>query len=162
MHLNGSFCELIVPHHRTLLEVLRDDLELTGTKRGCDDASCGACTVLVDGSPRLACITLGLTVDGAAVTSIEGARTSPQLESIQTALQETGGLQCGFCTPGMVLAVSALLAATPHPGEREIREGLSNNMCRCTGYTPIIEAVRKAAQSPAFRDGGVKACEARL
>lgn len=143
--MNGSLREALVPHHRSLLDFLRDDLELTGTKRGCDDASCGACTVLLDGRPRLSCITLAHGVPGRSVTTIEGAGEPGRLSDLQLAFISEGGLQCGFCTPGMVLAAGALLQRIPHPSEAQVREGLSNNSCRCTGYGRIVQAVRRAA-----------------
>ena len=151
MHLNGEPRELTVLAHRTLLEVLREDLGLTGTKRGCDDASCGACTVLVSGEPRLACISLALLQDGAEITTIEGLAGDGALTALQEAFLATGGLQCGYCTPGMVLAAEGFLRSGRELTHEAIREGLAGNLCRCTGYAPIVEAVRRAA---AARQGG--------
>lgn len=147
MCVNRETCEVAVAPNRTLLEVLREDLHLTGTKRGCDDASCGACTVFVDGKPQLSCIVLALCVQEAAVNTIEGATTDGRLSALQESLINEGGLQCGYCTPGIVLAAEALLEHTPEPSESEIREGLSNNLCRCTGYSRIIHAVKSAVKT---------------
>jgi aerobic-type carbon monoxide dehydrogenase small subunit (CoxS/CutS family) len=145
IRVNGEPAELQIAPHRTLLEVLREDLGLTGAKRGCDDGSCGACTVLVDGEPRLACLSLALLVDGAAVTTIEGIASDGRLSALQEAFLTTGGLQCGYCTPGMVLAAEAHLRSSLELTDEAIREGLAGNLCRCTGYAPIAEAVRRAA-----------------
>jgi len=142
--VNGESRELAVDPGRTLLDLLRDDLGLTGTKRGCDDASCGACTVLVDGRPHLACIALALCHDGSRVLTIEGASPPEGVHAIQTALVDGGGLQCGYCTPGIVLAARALLDRIPNPTPGDVREGISNNLCRCTGYERIIGAVLSA------------------
>jgi carbon-monoxide dehydrogenase small subunit len=147
--VNGDPYQVAAAPHQTLLEVLREALSLTGTKRGCDDASCGACTVLIGGRPALSCIRLALTAAGAEVTTIEGARHSRLAVLVQNALAEHGGIQCGYCTPGIVLAAQALLDANPHPDERQLREGLSNNLCRCTGYTSIIGALEKAISKEA-------------
>jgi len=130
----------------TLLEVLRDDLALTGTKRGCDSGECGACTVLCDGEPILACITLAVAVEGRAITTIEGVAEKGALHPLQRAFDEVGAVQCGFCTPGMVLSSKALLARNNDPSPEEIAEALSGNLCRCTGYGRIVEAVRLAAK----------------
>ena len=145
IRVNGDTHEVAAAPNRTLLDLLREDLGLTGTKRGCDDASCGACTVLVDGRPALSCISLALTAEGAEMMTIEGAAGDGRLSPLQEALVAEGGLQCGYCTPGVVLAAWALLARTPSPTEDQIREGISNNLCRCTGYGRIMEAVRKGA-----------------
>ena len=151
--VNGVPRQAAVRGNETLLEVLRDDLGLTGTKEGCDDASCGACTVLVDGRTVLSCAHLALLVEGADVTTIEGVARDGKLSVVQDALVENGGLQCGYCTPGMVLAAQSLLdgmlqaeRAAGTPIDRDaIREGLSNNLCRCTGYDRIARAVELAA-----------------
>ena len=129
----------------TLLEVLRETLQLTGTKQGCDGGECGACTVLVDGEPRLACITLAASVEGHAVESIEALAAQGRLAALQRAFHEKLGAQCGFCTPGMVMAAEALLRREPQPSEEQIRAALAGNLCRCTGYVKIIESVRAAA-----------------
>ena len=147
VRVNGTLHEVRVPHSRSLLDLLRDDLGLTGTKRGCDDASCGACTVLVDGKPRLSCIALAHLTQGSKVTTIEGTSEPGRLSTLQQALVTEGGLQCGYCTPGMVLAAEALLRRLPNPTEAQVREGLSNNACRCTGYGRIAQAVLRAAEA---------------
>ena len=144
--INGDPHQVAVRPEQTLLEVVRDDLGLTGTKRGCDDASCGACTVLVDGEPVLSCVQLALLTDGAAITTIESAAEDRQLSAVQDSLVAEGGLQCGYCTPGMVLTTHALLRRVPDPDNETIRVGLSGNLCRCTGYLRIVEAVRHAAE----------------
>ena len=163
--VNGVPRQAAVRANQTLLEVLREDLGLTGTKEGCDDASCGACTVLLDGKPVISCVHVALLAEGVDVTTIEGVAQDGQLSAVQEALIESGGLQCGYCTPGMVLAAHSLLAATSQaatsqevaasgegacasdgPPDRDaIREGLSNNLCRCTGYERIARAVELAA-----------------
>jgi aerobic-type carbon monoxide dehydrogenase small subunit (CoxS/CutS family) len=130
---------------RTLLRVLRDDLGRTGTKEGCDDSECGACMVLVDGRPVNSCSYLALQADGRAVTTVEGLAADDALHPLQRAFLEGGGIQCGFCTPGMLISAAALLARDPDPSEEAIRDGLAGNLCRCTGYQPIIRAVRRAA-----------------
>jgi aerobic-type carbon monoxide dehydrogenase small subunit (CoxS/CutS family) len=141
--VNGDPFQVAAAPNETLLEVLRETLGFTGTKRGCDDASCGACTVLVDGGPVLSCIRLALTADGAEVTTIEGASRSPLASRVQRALADEGGLQCGYCTPGIVLAAHALFSEDPQPSEEALRAGLSGNLCRCTGYVRILEALKK-------------------
>jgi aerobic-type carbon monoxide dehydrogenase small subunit (CoxS/CutS family) len=125
--------------------VLRDDLELTGTKEGCDDSECGACMVLVDGEPVNSCSYLALQAEGKEITTVEGLSRNGQLNSLQRAFLEQGGVQCGFCTPGMLISATALLARTPRPSDEEIRAGLAGNLCRCTGYTTIVAAVQQAA-----------------
>ncbi len=131
---------------RTLLvQFLREDCELTGTKIGCDTSSCGACTVLLDGESVKSCTMLAAQADGAAVTTIEGLATGPELHPVQRAFQDQHGLQCGFCTAGMVMATVSLLAEVPHPSERDVRLGLEGNLCRCTGYHNIVQAVLAAA-----------------
>jgi carbon-monoxide dehydrogenase small subunit len=130
---------------RTLLSVLRSELGLTGSKEGCDDSECGACMVLIDGEPVNACSYLALQAAGRSVTTIEGLASGTGLHPLQQAFLEHGGVQCGFCTPGMLMSATALLAANPDPTEEEIRAGLSGNLCRCTGYVGIVEAVRSVA-----------------
>src|SRR5215212_7487473 len=131
---------------RTLLRALRDDLGRTGTKEGCDDSECGACMVLVDGVPVNSCSYLALQANGRAITTVEGlAGPDGELHPLQRAFIEGGGIQCGFCTPGMLISAAALLAVEPDPSDDEIRDGLAGNLCRCTGYQPIIAAVRTAA-----------------
>ena len=131
---------------RTLLRALRDDLGRTGTKEGCDDSECGACMVLVDGVPVNSCSYLALQANGRAITTVEGlAGPDGDLHPLQRAFIEGGGIQCGFCTPGMLISAAALLAADPDPSEDAIRDGLAGNLCRCTGYQPIVRAVQAAA-----------------
>ncbi len=139
--VNGEPYQLEIPANRTLLDVIRDDLAMTGTKQGCGNGECGACTVLLDGEPVNACLVLALQADGRSVTTIEGLSQNGELDSIQNAFINHGAIQCGFCTPGMVLSVKALLNKAPKPTEREIREALTGNFCRCTGYQKIVEAV---------------------
>jgi len=146
LSVNGEERQLLVPVHRTLLEVLREDLGLTGTKHGCELGECGTCTVLVDGRPQLSCLLLPLQVEGAEITTIEGLGTTAELHPLQRAFAELGAAQCGYCTPGMLLAASALLDERPRPTRDEIREALAGNLCRCTGYVKILEAVELAAE----------------
>jgi len=146
--VNGELCELEIPAHRTLLDVIREDLGFTGTKQGCGNGECGACTVLLDGNPVNACLVLALQADGKSVTTIEGLSRGGALDPIQEAFIAKGAIQCGFCTPGMVLSVKALLDRTPRPGEMEIREALTGNFCRCTGYQKIVEAVQSLIHHP--------------
>ena len=137
---------------RTLLRVLRDDLGRTGAKEGCDDSECGACMVLVDGRPVNSCSYLALQAAGREITTVEGlAGPGGELHPLQRAFVEGGGIQCGFCTPGMLISAAALLAADPDPSEEAIREALAGNLCRCTGYQPIVRAVQAAAAE--LRDG---------
>jgi 4-hydroxybenzoyl-CoA reductase subunit gamma len=145
--VNGRVREGAVADHALLIDYLREDLGLTGTKRGCDGGECGACTVLVDGEPRLACITLAARCDGATVQTIESLAENGRLSRLQRAFHEKLGTQCGFCTPGMIMAAEALLQKNPAPDEAQIRDALSGNLCRCTGYVKIIEAVTTAAGS---------------
>jgi 4-hydroxybenzoyl-CoA reductase subunit gamma len=130
----------------TLLEVLREGLGRTGTKQGCDGGECGACTVLVDGEPRLACITLAASVEGREIETIESLAAGGRLSALQRAFHERLGTQCGFCTPGMVMAAEALLRRESEPTEAQVREALAGNLCRCTGYVKIVESVLAAAQ----------------
>jgi 4-hydroxybenzoyl-CoA reductase subunit gamma len=143
--VNGRTRELALPGSALLLEVLRDELGLTGTKQGCDGGECGACTVLVDGEPRLACITLAASVAGKRIETIENIVRSGRMGRLQQAFHEQLGTQCGFCTPGMVMAAEALLRRVPQPSEAQIREALAGNLCRCTGYVKIVESVQAAA-----------------
>ena len=137
---------------RTLLSVLRGELGLTGSKEGCDDSECGACMVLVDGQPVNSCSYLALQVDGREVTTVEGLASGTSLHPLQRAFLDHGGVQCGFCTPGMLMSATALLGANPDPTDDEIRAGLSGNLCRCTGYVGIVAAVRSAASVLADAD----------
>jgi carbon-monoxide dehydrogenase small subunit len=145
LRVNGEEFELLVPVHRTLLEVLREDLRLTGTKHGCELGECGTCTVLVDGQPQLSCLLLPVQLEKREVTTVEGMGSAARLHPLQQAFAELGAAQCGYCTPGMLLSASALLQRSPRPGREEIREALAGNLCRCTGYAKIVEAVQLAA-----------------
>jgi len=145
--VNGRDREEAVADHALLIDLLREDLGLTGTKRGCDGGECGACTVLIDGQPRLACITLAVRCEGSAVETIEVLAASGRMSRLQQAFHEKLGTQCGFCTPGMIMAAEALLRRDPSPSEAQIRDALSGNLCRCTGYVKIIEAVQAASGS---------------
>ncbi|MBF0354244.1 MAG: 4-hydroxybenzoyl-CoA reductase subunit gamma [Alphaproteobacteria bacterium] len=144
--VNGRLREDAVDSATLLLDYLRDQVGLTGTKQGCDGGECGACTVLVDDRPRLACITLAHQVAGRRVETIEGLAQNGRLSRLQQAFHEKLGTQCGFCTPGMIMAAEALLRQNPDPTVQEIKTALSGNLCRCTGYVKIVEAVQEAAQ----------------
>jgi 4-hydroxybenzoyl-CoA reductase subunit gamma len=147
LSVNGRSHDVAAPGSALLLEVLRDQLGLTGSKQGCDGGECGACTVLVDDEPRLACITLAASVSGKRIETIEGLSESGRMSRLQQEFHEKLGTQCGFCTPGMVMAAEALLRREPNPSEAQIREALSGNICRCTGYVKIIESVQAAAEA---------------
>jgi aerobic-type carbon monoxide dehydrogenase small subunit (CoxS/CutS family) len=155
LHVNGESHELAVLPQRTLLEVLREDMGLIGTKHGCELGECGACTVLLDGVPVLACLTLPLEVQESAITTIEGLEQQGKLHPLQETFAELGAAQCGYCTPGMLLSGAALLRAHPRPTRTEIKEALAGNLCRCTGYTKIYEAVEAAAERMANKEGVV-------
>jgi len=144
--LNGKDYTLTVPTNTTLLQIIRDKVKLTGTKRGCAKGECGACTVIFNGKIVDSCLVLAPKVDGAEITTVEGIGTFDNPHPIQKAFVEEGAVQCGFCTPGFVVSSYALLSKIPKPTEEEIREGLSGNLCRCTGYIKIIEAVKKASE----------------
>ncbi len=144
--VNGEEAELLVPPNVTLLHLLRDRLALTGTKNGCEAGECGACTVLLDGEPVNSCLVLAVEVDGHEVTTAEGLARGGQLSPLQEAFVQDNAVQCGFCTPGMLVSAHALLRRNPHPTEPEIREALVGNLCRCTGYVRIVEAIHDAAQ----------------
>jgi carbon-monoxide dehydrogenase small subunit len=143
--VNGVAYPVSIDTGRNLLSVLRTEIGLTGTKEGCDDCECGACMVLLDGQPVNSCSYLAAMAHGRQITTVEGVTTADGLSPLQRNLLEVGGVQCGFCTPGMIMSATALLARTPHPSDEEIRIGLSGNLCRCTGYAKIIEAVRRTA-----------------
>jgi aerobic-type carbon monoxide dehydrogenase small subunit (CoxS/CutS family) len=142
--LNGRPCVTAAPDHWTVLDLLRDGLDLLGTKYGCGEGVCGTCTVLADGRPIRACLVLAAHVRGHALVTVEGLEADGRLDPLQVAFAERGAAQCGFCTPGMLLAAKALLADNPVPTADEVRDALSGNLCRCTGYTKIIEAVLAA------------------
>jgi len=145
--VNGRTREDAVADHELLLDYLREHLALTGTKRGCDGGECGACTVLVDGEPRLACLTLAVRCAGTHIETIESLAQGGRMSALQAAFHEHLGTQCGFCTPGMIMAAEALLRRQARPTEGEIRAALSGNLCRCTGYVKIIESVQAAADA---------------
>jgi carbon-monoxide dehydrogenase small subunit len=143
--VNGEPVEALLPVHKTLLEVLREDLGLTGTKHGCELGECGTCTVLIDGHPQLSCLVLPLQVVGREITTIEGLADGATDHPLQAAFTELAAAQCGYCTPGMLLAAKSLLDANPAPSRLEIQEALAGNLCRCTGYAKILEAVELAS-----------------
>ncbi len=147
LQVNGRPVRLMVEGDEFLVDTLRDRLALTGTKYGCGMGECGTCTVLLDGQPVFACLVLAVEADGMNVTTVEGLANQGELHSLQRAFADLGAVQCGFCTPGMLVSAAALLAETPHPSQAEIRRALSGNLCRCTGYTKIVEAVQAAAET---------------
>jgi len=146
LNVNRETYDLVSYPNRTLLEVLRDDLHLTGTKESCGEGVCGSCTVLVNGTPVRSCLTLAVAVQGKEITTIEGLREGEKLHPVQEAFVNHHAIQCGFCIPGMILTSYALLAENPNPTEKEIRRAISGNVCRCTGYAKIIEAVKSLAE----------------
>jgi aerobic-type carbon monoxide dehydrogenase small subunit (CoxS/CutS family) len=152
LQVNGTNHTVELESGRTLLSVLRGELGLTGSKEGCDDSECGACMVLIDGQPVNSCSYLALQADGRQITTVEGLASGQELHPLQRAFLEHGGVQCGFCTPGMLISATALLATNPDPTEEEIRAGLSGNLCRCTGYVGIVAAVQAAAAELANAD----------
>jgi len=145
--VNGSIEMVDVPSNMTLLQMLRDRLVLTGTKNGCAAGECGACTVIMNGEPVNSCMVLAVECDGAQITTVEGLAHDGQLDPVQQAIIEQGGVQCGFCTPGILISARALLDRNPHPSEFEIRDALVGNLCRCTGYLRIIDSVKQAADA---------------
>jgi aerobic-type carbon monoxide dehydrogenase small subunit (CoxS/CutS family) len=145
LSVNGEDHDLAAAPHKTLLEVLREEMGLTGTKHGCELGECGTCTVLVDGRPVLSCLALPIELEGRAITTVEGLAGAGRLHPLQQAFAELGAAQCGYCTPGILLTARALLADNPRPTRQEIREALAGNLCRCTGYTKILDAVELAA-----------------
>lgn len=149
LHVNGERRELAVQPHHSLLEVLREDMGLIGTKHGCELGECGACTVLLDGLPVLSCLTLPIEVQDCEITTIEGIEQNGILHPLQETFAELGAAQCGYCTPGILLSGIALLRDNPHPTREEMKEALAGNLCRCTGYTKIYEAIDAAAQRSA-------------
>jgi len=146
LNVNRKVRRLQVPPNKTLLEVLREDLSLSGTKEGCEDGTCGACTVLLDGKPVRSCLILATEAQGRDVLTIEGLSDGEKLHPVQEAFIKHGGVQCGFCTPGMILTAKALLDNNPEPTETEVREAISGNLCRCTGYVKIIKSIMAAAK----------------
>jgi aerobic-type carbon monoxide dehydrogenase small subunit (CoxS/CutS family) len=146
LSVNGEDRDVVVPVHKTLLEVLREDLGLTGTKHGCELGECGTCTVLVDGTPVLSCLALPVELEGRAITTVEGLAQGGRLHPLQETFAELGAAQCGYCTPGILVAAKSLLDRTATPTRQNITEWLAGNLCRCTGYLKIVEAVELAAQ----------------
>jgi carbon-monoxide dehydrogenase small subunit len=144
--VNGEAVEVLVDDYKTLLEILREDLGLTGTKHGCELGECGACAVLVDGQPLLSCLVLGVEAGDRRVTTVEGLTEDGRLHPLQECFADLGAAQCGYCTPGILMTAKALLDSEPHPSRERIREALSGNLCRCTGYGQIIDAVEAAAR----------------
>jgi carbon-monoxide dehydrogenase small subunit len=145
LDVNGERTDLLLPVHKTLLEVLREDMQLTGTKHGCELGECGTCTVLVDGRPELSCLLLPVQVEGCAITTVEGMANGSVLHPLQQAFAELGAAQCGYCTPGILLAAKSLLETNARPSRDEVREALAGNLCRCTGYAKIVDAIELAA-----------------
>src|SRR5512147_233829 len=143
--INNVSEQVTVPSNMTLMQMLRESLAFTGTKNGCSAGECGACTVLLNGEPVNSCMVLAVECEGARIVTVEGLAGDKQLDPIQEAIIEAGGVQCGFCTPGILISSRALLNRNPNPSDEEIREGLVGNLCRCTGYMRIVEAVKKAA-----------------
>ncbi|GBE29723.1 carbon monoxide dehydrogenase small chain [bacterium BMS3Bbin04] len=144
---NSVLYELAVEPRRTLLELIRQDIGLTGTKKGCGIGDCGGCTVLVDGIPTFSCLMLAIQAEGCEVETVEGLATDGQLNRLQEAFVEHGAIQCGFCTPGMLMTSTELLRHNPNPTEQNIREAISGNLCRCTGYQKIVEAIQHASEA---------------
>jgi len=152
--INGKKRKVETTISTRLLDLLRDDLHLTGTKEGCGKGECGACTVIMNGELVASCLILAPQADGAVITTIEGVGDDKYLDPIQEAFVETGAVQCGFCTPGMILAAKKLLEENPHPTEEEIKRGISGNLCRCTGYQKIFDAIRLAVDRLSSKDSG--------
>ena len=144
--VNGEPAEAWFAPYKTLLEVLREDLNLTGTKHGCELGECGACAVLVDGEPQLSCLLLALECEGRSIETVEGMGDGARLHPLQAAFADLGAAQCGYCTPGILLTAKALLSKEPHPSRERIKEAISGNLCRCTGYQQIFEAIEEAAR----------------
>ncbi len=152
--INGKKRKVETTTRTRLLDLIRDDLRLTGTKEGCGKGECGACTVIMNGELVASCLILAPQADGAVITTIEGVGDNKCLDPVQEAFIETGAVQCGFCTPGMILAVKKLLEENPHPDEEEIKRGISGNLCRCTGYQKIFDAIKLSASRLSNRDEG--------
>jgi len=147
LQINGESYELFIEPKKTLLEVLREDIGLTGTKEVCDLGTCGACTVLIDNKPILSCLTLAVACKGKEITTIEGLKKGETLHPLQTAFIQHGAIQCGMCTPGMILSAKALLDENPNPTEIEVRKTIAGNLCRCTGYVKIVDAILAVSRS---------------
>ena len=147
LNVNGKVYDVLIKNKWTLADVLRDELGLTGTKKGCDEGECGACTVLLDGKPVRSCLLLAVDVGGRKITTIEGIGSNGELDPVQEAFIEQGAIQCGFCTPGMILSAKALLDSVPHPDEDQVKTAINGNLCRCTGYVKIVKAVMAASQN---------------
>ncbi|HEY1273145.1 MAG TPA: (2Fe-2S)-binding protein [Terriglobales bacterium] len=147
LRVNGRAHDVAIEPSKLLLDALREDLRLTGSKRGCDDSSCGACTVLVDGTPMLSCTLLAASCEEQQITTVEGVAEHGSLAAIQKAYGDWGGSQCGYCTPGFMITVKHLLAENPQPTDQEIRQALSSNLCRCTGYTQMYQAIKAAIEA---------------
>jgi len=158
LRVNGEAHEVAAPPSKLLIDVLREDLGLTGTKRGCDDSSCGACSVLIDGTPMLSCVALAASYQDCAITTVEGLGIPGAFDPVQQGWMESGGSQCGFCSPGFLISTKALLDRNPNPTLDEIREALSSNLCRCTGYMQIYESVKLAIERAGAKQwtGGVR------
>jgi len=152
--INGKKRKVETATSTRLLDLIRDDLRLTGTKEGCGKGECGACTVIMNGELVASCLILATQSDGAVITTIEGIGDNECLDPVQEAFIETGAVQCGFCTPGMILAAKKMLEENPHPDEEEIKRGISGNLCRCTGYQKIIDAIKLAASRLSSKNGG--------
>jgi aerobic-type carbon monoxide dehydrogenase small subunit (CoxS/CutS family) len=146
LHVNGEEQEILFHPYKTLLEVLREELNLTGTKHGCELGECGACAVLVDGQPLLSCLELALECEGRRIETVEGLQRGDMLHPLQAAFADLGGAQCGYCTPGILMTAKALLEQEPNPSRERIREAVSGNLCRCTGYLQIYESIEEAAR----------------
>ncbi len=144
--VNGELRQVLVEPYYSLLDALRDDIRLTGTKKGCDEGDCGACTVFLDGKPVTSCMVLAHSAHDSEVTTIEGLANLEELHPVQQAFVDHGGLQCGFCIPGLIMSATALLQENPNPTEEEVRFGIGGNLCRCTGYSKVVEAVLAAAE----------------
>lgn len=153
LKVNGRTHEVAVEPSKLLLDTLREDLRMTGSKRGCDDSSCGACTVMVDGTPMLSCTLLAAGCEGQEITTVEGIAEHGSLAAIQKAYGDWGGAQCGYCTPGFMVTVKHLLSINSDPTEKEIRDALSSNLCRCTGYNQMYQAIKAAIQAEQKGDG---------
>jgi carbon-monoxide dehydrogenase small subunit len=146
LEVNGEALEATIAAYKTLLEALREDLGLTGTKHGCELGECGACAVLIDGEPQLSCLVLAVECEGRRVDTVEGLASGPELHPLQAAFADLGAAQCGYCTPGILMTAKALLERESNPSRERIREAISGNLCRCTGYQQIYEAIEEAAR----------------